>query len=217
MERFQSLALSVLIHKTWLASEMRVKVNTAKVKQYAGEKKRGSRFPPPVVFVGDDGVYRVGDGFHRLLADKENKVREVTADVRPGGLKEAILFNLKANQEANGLPFQPGDLKKSVKTLLTSPEFADWTRMAIHKAVGCSYSLVSVVAKEIGLPRCKTGVRPVVEPVKVAEMLASGKTHKEVAEELKVSPRTIYRREVSSQFEDCPHCHGTGKVLKKRA
>jgi hypothetical protein len=215
IERFQSVRIASLRHRTWLNTEMRVALNQDKVNQYAAEKKKGTRFPPPVVFVGADGVYRVGDGFHRIEADYNRGVTEVECDIRPGEVKDAILHNLTANRESNGLPFSNGDLSKSCKRLLTDPAFEGWTRMQIHKAIGCNYSLVSKVALKLGLPRCKTGVRPVVEPEKVAQLLHEGKTHKEIADELGVSERTTYRREISSRFEDCPHCRGTGKVLKE--
>lgn len=214
LERFQTVTVGALIHKKWLVTEMRVKVNLAKVTQYAQEKKKGARFPPPVVFCDETGVYRVGDGFHRILADKENKKPMIEIDIRPGGLKEAILHNLKANREANGLPFQRGDISKSIKTLLTLPEFEGWSRMRIHQEVGCNYSLVSKIALQIGLPRHKSGMRPVVDREKVKEMIAGGKTYKQVAEELKVSKTCLYNSGVRDLFEDCPHCRGTGRVLK---
>ncbi len=144
-----------------------------------------------------------------------NKTGHVEVDVRPGTLKDAILFNLKANREANGLAFGPGDITKSCKTLLTSQDFAGWPRKQISEAVGCTYGMVSKVARRIGLPPAKTGVRPIIDPMEVARKLESGMTHQQIADELGVSVRSIYRREISSLFDPCPHCHGSGKVLRK--
>ncbi len=214
LARFQLVPIKHLTHKNWLKCEMRVSINQKKVDQYAAEKKKGSRFPPPVVFFDEDEIYWTGDGFHRIEADAKNGKPTIECDVRPGTRKDAILFNLRSNQESQGLPFQPGDMKKSIKILLTDPEFEGWTRMQIHKAVGCSYSLVSVVAKAIGLPPCKTGRRPEIDNAEVVRRLAEGASYKQVAAEMGVAERTIYREEVRSHFEECPHCKGTGRVLK---
>ena len=212
----QLLSIRFIRHKSWLQSEMRIMLNKKKVQQYAREKNSGSYFPAPVAFIDPDGIYWTGDGFHRIEADFMNGKKEIEVVVKPGTIKEAILFNLKANRENQGLSFAPGDISKSVKRLLTDKLFKKWTRLQISQAVGCSYSLVSKVALKIGLPRCKTGVRPVVIPEDVAKMLANGMKHQEVADKLGVSVRSVYRREISSQFEDCPHCHGSGRVLKQQ-
>lgn len=212
----QKIGINMLRYKNWLQSEMRVRLNQDKIKQYAREKKKGADFPAPIVFLHPkDEIYYVGDGFHRIEADFINGTTQTKVIVKPGGLKEAILFNLKANRENQGMGFAPGDISKSIKRLLTDKLFKGLTRLQISESVGCSYSLVSKVALKLGLPRAKTGVRPVVDPNEVAKMLAGGMTHQAVADKLGVSIRSVYRREISSQFEDCPHCHGSGRVLKE--
>lgn len=212
----QTLSIRFVRHKKWLQSEMRVMLNKKKVQQYAREKDAGSHFPDPVVFIDPDEIYWTGDGFHRIEADYVNGEKEIEVLVKLGTIKEAILFNLKANRENQGLSFAPGDITKSIKRLLTDNLFKKWTRLQISEVVGCTYSMVSKVALKIGLPRCKTGVRPIVIPEDVAQMLAGGMTHQQVADKLGVSVRSVYRREISARFEDCPHCHGSGKVLKKQ-
>jgi uncharacterized protein YggU (UPF0235/DUF167 family) len=203
-----------LVHKKWLCSEMRVKIFENKVDQYAQEKKKGSLFPPPVVFLNPSEIYYVGDGFHRILADKKNGLTKIQCNVRPGGLKEAILHNLKANREGQGILFQHGDFTKAVKVMLTSPEFKGWTNRQIANAVGCTFGLVSRVVIKYGFARKKQGRRPVIIPEEVIAMLKQGMTHKEIAEKLGVSERTTYRREIMSYYMTCPTCSGKGKILK---
>lgn len=212
----QEVSINLLMHERWMQSEMRKMLNTAKVEQYAKEKQQGAGFPAPVVFVDHDQIYWTGDGFHRIKAEQKNDSSTVEVFLKSGTLKDAILHNIKANREGQGLLFLPGDLKKSVKTLLSSKEFKGWSRMKIHQTVGCSYSLVSVVAKQIGLPPAKTGVRPIVDADYIAEQMAGGRNRVELAKELGVGVRTLYRREISAQFTDCQHCHGSGKVLKNK-
>ena len=210
----QSLPIKLLRRRNWLDSEMRVRLNPKKTQQYAKEKASGSHFPAPVVFVGPDQIYRVGDGFHRIEADVINGLNKVEVLVKAGTLKEAILFNLKANRENQGLSFAPGDLTKSIKRLLTDKLFKGWSRYQISEAVGCSYSMVSRVALNIGLPRHKTGRRPQINWENVVYQRAAGKTYQEIANDLGVSRTCLTNAGIKNKFIDCPHCHGSGKILK---
>jgi hypothetical protein len=211
----QTLPISFLKRKDWLRAEMRVKMNVGKVRQYADEKKRGAHFPPPVVFCNHEEVYWVGDGFHRIEADVMNKEKEIAVDVRKGGLKEAIMWNLRANRESQGLPFRQGDITKAVKYMLLSPMFKEYTRTQIAEIVGCTSGMVSRVAIDrLGFrkhPKMGRKKDPTTAK-KVVEGLMAGKSHKEVAEELGLSERTTYRREKDAGYMKCPHCNGTGLV-----
>src|SRR5580693_5938499 len=104
-----TIPIKHIMKKEWLRSEMRAKVLDRKVNQYAKEKKAGAIFPPPVVFMEPDELLRVGDGFHRILADYKNGTKEIEIDLRAGTLKNAVLWNLKANREGQGLLFSHGD------------------------------------------------------------------------------------------------------------
>lgn len=210
----QMVPLKLIQHKRWRDSEMRVIMNNKKIEQYAKEKLNGANFPEPVLFFDHDERFWVGDGFHRLEADSKNGLTKISADVRPGTIKDAILMNLRANRESQGLPFGPGDITKSIKYLLTNRLFQGWTRKKIAESVGCTEGMVSKVALKIGLPRSPTGRRPIVNNMEVVRMLAAGMSHEEVARKLGVSVRTTYRREISSKFSPCLACHGSGKVLK---
>lgn len=211
----QKIPIHLLVYKGWLKSEMRVRIIDAKVKQYAEEKAKGMLFPPPVVFFSEeDEIYRVGDGFHRILAEEKNGSNKIEVNLRPGLLKEAVLFNLKANREGQGLLFSHGDFTKAVKFMLESKEFKGWTNRQIAEAVGCTFGLVSRVTIKFGFARKKNGRRPAIEPETVMEKLRAGATCEQIAEELKVSPRTVYRRVDASCYETCPTCKGTGRVLK---
>lgn len=211
----QTIPIQLVVHKKWLQSEMRVRINEAKVKQYAEEKRRGMIFPPPVIFMGPDEIYRVGDGFHRILADKENGETQITANLRSGLLKDAVLHNLKANREGQGLLFSAGDFSKAVRFLLTNKDFQGWSRTKISQAVGCSPSLVSRIAvDELGQAK-GTGQHRVVEPEKVYEQLKAGKSCAQVAEELNVAERTVYRRVKDYCYQTCPTCGGSGRILRE--
>jgi hypothetical protein len=86
----QTLSIGLIRHKTWLRSEMRVRLNEQKVKQYAREKRGGSHFPAPVVFQDPDGIFWTGDGFHRIEADFQNKEPKVESPRQPREPRTAI-------------------------------------------------------------------------------------------------------------------------------
>lgn len=206
--------LILLRHKNWMRSEMRVSLNSGKVQQYRQEKNAGAHFPAPVAFVDPDEIYWVGDGFHRIEADHLNGETKCEVVLRPGTMVDAILHNLRANRESQGLSFGPGDISKSCKILLTDPSFKKYTRKQISEVVGCTYSMVSKVAAKIGLPKINTGRGKSCPVDEVVRLLSEGKSKQEIADLLGVGVRTVYREDVRSQFEDCPHCNGRGKVLK---
>ncbi len=218
MKRFQQVLVSFLMHKNWLDSQMRVRLNQKKVEQYAVEKKKGARFPPPVVFLGEDGIYWTGDGFHRIQADANNGVTAIDCDVRPGEIKDAILHNIKANQESQGLLFGFGDITKTIKRLLTDPLFADLNRSQIAKLVGTHRTVVSTVALNLGMPRlgapaCEIDKNKIAD---IIQLVKAGKTLNVIANELGISWTTVKKyAKLHRLFDTCPHCNGTGKILKK--
>src|SRR5260370_40742781 len=105
------LPLAVLIRSGWRVTEMRVRIHPGKVQQYADEKREGASFPLPVVFE-QKGIYWIGDGFHRLLADQLNHKKQVVIELRQGTKTDAILWNIQANKEQRGLPLLRGDHKR---------------------------------------------------------------------------------------------------------
>jgi hypothetical protein len=212
----QELGIKYVRHEKWLRTEMRLKLNRDKVRQYAKEKKLGARFPAPVVFLDPEGIYWTGDGFHRVEADHLNGLTKIEVVVRHGTVKDAVMYNLRANRDSQGLPFGRGDLSKACKFCLQNKPFKDWTFVKIAETVGCHVALVSNVARKIGRPKTRIGPpKDTAHWELIAQKIAEGRTKREVAAELGLSERTIYRHEVSSQFTKCPHCNGSGQVLKE--
>src|SRR5438552_7387157 len=111
-----TVPLKHLIRPGWLATEMRVRINTLKVSQYAREMK-DSEFPRPVVFIDPKTeLYLVGDGFHRILAHQQNNARQMDVDLRRGKFIDACLWNIEANKKQLGLPFSTGDKERCIFT-----------------------------------------------------------------------------------------------------
>ena len=230
------MPLSFLIRRNWLDTEMRVAINEAKVAQYAQEMKDGGDFPLPVVFVDHDEIFRIGDGFHRVLAIKENVETYVTVMVCKGGRREAFLHGIEANRQQKGLPFSSGDKEKCILTLLTDPETKKWTQTKIADTVGSSIAYVSQVCRKFNSPRPdtiidKNGIIRSKSALrdhetaherkeKAVALYANGTPKIEIARKLKIArwavQRYIYDACNDKALETCPHCNGTGKVQSKR-
>jgi hypothetical protein len=61
------------------------------VQEYARAMKAGAVFPPLVVF-GNDDCLILADGFHRYEAAPQAGRIAFDCEVRPGGVREAILY-----------------------------------------------------------------------------------------------------------------------------
>jgi hypothetical protein len=237
----QTCPIKAIIRRGWLQTEMRVRINETKVAQYALEIREGARFPTPVVFVDpSDELFRVGDGFHRILACKENKAKEVEIDLRRGTFTDAFLWNISANKEQKGLPFSLGDKEKCITTLLNDPVTAAWSGSKIADTVGASNGYVSQVIsafKEAGGQRPqrtvdKQGIhrRAYLDrsPEEVAKrretackLYEQGNAQIAIARKMNVTRFAIQRyiKQATKEKEliECPYCHGSGKMLAEKA
>ncbi|MCU0656651.1 MAG: ParB/RepB/Spo0J family partition protein [Polyangiaceae bacterium] len=112
-------------------AQPRVELNTETVDAYRevmAESKGWGAFPPVVVFGPEGGRYYLADGFHRMAAAEAAGVSLGRAEVRAGGLREAILYSVGANAD-HGLRRTNADKKRAVLTLLEDPE---WSKRSDH-------------------------------------------------------------------------------------
>lgn len=101
---------------------------------------------PPVVVFHDGADHWLADGFHRLHAYRKAGKASIPADIRTGTSREAILFSLGANG-THGLRRSNADKRKAVQTLLTDPEWSEWSDRKIAEACGVSNTFVSNLRK----------------------------------------------------------------------
>lgn len=228
----ETCSISSLIRVGWMATEMRVKVNEDKARQYADEMADGAVFPLPVVYVDPKTeMYWVGDGFHRILASKINGLKTVCVELRRGSQHDAIMFNIEWNAKQRGLPFARGDLKKCIVKLLTMAETKHWPQKRISDFLGIGKTnYVAKVVQELGLDRkaivdkngrVRAGKNKVHDSENiearrgiVVNMLLEGTTKAEIAELLGVNEGTVRRDEMAALRENelttCKHCQGKG-------
>ncbi len=229
----QLVSIKALIRRNWLETEMRDRINEAKVQQYADEMREGAEFPAPVVFFGPDELYRVGDGFHRISAWKLIGDREGIVDLRKGGYREAMLHNIEVNRKQLGLPLTTGDKMKCILALARDVECRKWTQARIAETVGCAQSYVGKVIAEAGIARPEHVVnkngkvmaspkgRPPDEDIHqrrkfATDLFLTGKSRQEISSLMNLNKATVatYVREGLEQrrLVQCSHCNGTGYV-----
>jgi ParB-like chromosome segregation protein Spo0J len=73
----------------------------------------GARFPPIVVFF-DGNLYRIADWVMRLRAHQQIGLAEITAEVRQGTRRDALLFSLGANA-VHGAQETPCDRERNAR------------------------------------------------------------------------------------------------------
>ncbi len=129
-------------------TQMRVAgIDPSVVADYANAMEAGSVFPPIIVYhAGAD--YWPGDGFHRLAAAKRINRETITADIREGGQRDALLLAAGANA-VHGLRRTQADKRQAVETLLRDPEWSRWSDREIGKACAVDHKTVGAVRREL--------------------------------------------------------------------
>jgi len=127
------------------SAQMRIVVSETVVGEYAEAINDGAEFPPIVVFF-DGAAHWLADGFHRLAAHQKLGYDTIQADIREGGLRDAIQYSLGAN-ETHGLRRTRADKRRAVETALADPEWAQLSDRDVAKMCGVSHTLVSQVRR----------------------------------------------------------------------
>jgi FtsZ-binding cell division protein ZapB len=141
--------MNIGLHKIRIdgGTQSRVKIDENVVAQYADDMLNGAQFPSIVLF--HDGVdYWLADGFHRYFANKRINSPNISADVRDGGVRDAILEGISANNQ-HGLRPSNEDKRKGVMTMLKDIEWQDYSNREIATICGVSHTLVNDIRKQL--------------------------------------------------------------------
>ncbi len=101
------------------------------VDAYLEAARQGATFPPVIVFFDGDN-YWLADGNHRLEVARRNARTEISADVRQGCKRDAILYAVGANDD-HGLRRTNADKRNAVEKLLKDKEWATWSDREIGR------------------------------------------------------------------------------------
>ena len=156
----RSLALSLIRRDP--RAQPRERMSDATIDEYRAELGRGAVFPPVVVFF-DGETHWLADGFHRLAAADRAELPEFLAEVRPGTLRDAILFSVGANA-SHGLRRTNEDKRRAVITLLQDQEWSGRSDRWIGQQAAVHHDTVGRLRAELGA-RVETTGRAAKETV----------------------------------------------------
>jgi len=167
-DRLKELSLSRIVAQQEV--QARVAMNDETIEEYAEAMRNGDKFPPVVVFSDDGAFYWLADGFHRYHAAKQiaNKLA-LTAEIREGGKREAILFAVGANA-SHGLRRSREDKRNSVLKLLKDEQWTQWSDREIARQCKVDHKTVARIRGELSgeIPQIQNPIRKVTR---------SGKTY----------------------------------------
>jgi hypothetical protein len=117
--------------------QARESIDQGTVDEYSEAWSEGASFPPVQVFF-DGAVYRLADGYHRFLAAQQADIKQISAIVHEGSVRDAFLFAAKCNGN-HGRRRTNGDKRFVVTRFLEDPEWkkksARWTGRLHHKSL----------------------------------------------------------------------------------
>lgn len=145
------------------ATQVRVKLNEDKIKEYQEDIENGAIMPALDVFAekGSEAYY-LADGFHRLLAYINAGREFVECDVHEGGLHDALVYALGANT-AHGLRRTNADKVNAVRLALKDPELSQLTQQEIADICKVERKTVNRVGRREtldGVPKVHDGENP---------------------------------------------------------
>lgn len=122
-------------------TQSRDMVNPTYAEELAEALGVGAELPAIVVF-HDGDKYWLADGFHRVEAHKIAGKANITADIKQGTQRDAILFSVGANAN-HGMRRTNADRERAVTRLLTDEEWGKWSDREIARRCNVSQPYVS--------------------------------------------------------------------------
>jgi hypothetical protein len=149
MSNVTDLKLSAI--RTDGGTQPRVELNQEVIDEYAKVMRAGAIFPPVTVFY-DGTFYWLADGFHRFEAAKRTGASSITADLKQGTQREAVLHSVGVNA-THGLRRTSADKRRAVEILLQDPEWKNWSDSAIAKTCQVDNKTVARIRSDLGIPK----------------------------------------------------------------
>lgn len=128
-------------------TQSRKSIDPKWVKNYAESMKEGAIFPLPVVFF-DGTDHWLADGFHRVAAMKSNGLLEIEVEIKEGGVRDAKLFAIGANN-LHGRNMSFDEIRNNIIEMLKDEEWGQWSDERIAKAVNVSRITVYRIRKSL--------------------------------------------------------------------
>ncbi|MDP3139825.1 MAG: hypothetical protein Q8N17_26250 [Burkholderiaceae bacterium] len=124
-------------------TQPRTGISEAVVADYAEAILRGDALPPVVAFW--DGTHRwLGDGYHRVHANRQAGGVMIEVDQRNGTRRDALMYSVGANSH-HGLQRTADDKRKAVRLVLEDEEWGQWSDRRISEVTNTSPTFVGKV------------------------------------------------------------------------
>lgn len=121
-------------------TQPRDQIDAKVAEEYAEAIGGGDSLPPVTVFY-DGSTYWLADGFHRARAHDHLGLADISADVRQGTQRDAILYSAGANA-SHGYRRSNADKRRAVLMLLNDPEWSGWSDNEIARRCAVSHPFV---------------------------------------------------------------------------
>jgi ParB-like nuclease domain len=196
-------------------TQLRVETNRDIVASYAMDMLAGDMFPPVVVY-HDGEDYWLSDGFHRFYASQQIGKEDITADVRRGTRRDALLHGAEANRK-HGLQLTNKDKRRIVMLFLHDHEWSRWSDREIARRCGVSHNFVSSLRTSLSLDDSeartyitKHGSVATMQTARIGTNLYEGLPHTLIKdlEDVKAGPEDIaeiakWAREYKADVKRC--------------
>ena len=129
-------------------TQSRAEIDQVTVADYAETYQDDPKALPELTVFYDGVDHWLADGFHRLLAAIDRKLKKVSCIVHRGDQRAAILYSVGANHK-HGLRRKSCDKRKAVAMLLADAEWSKWSDRAVAEHCHVGHPLVAEVRKSI--------------------------------------------------------------------
>jgi len=137
--------------KHTFASYPRDNRNDEVIGEYAEALEGGASFPPIVVFCDDAGTLHLADGRHRLQAHRKLERERISATIRKGDKRDALIYAVGANDK-HGCRRTEADKAKAVELVLKDKILRKRSINSIAKMCGVSWATVRTAWVDLELP-----------------------------------------------------------------
>lgn len=130
-------------------TQTRAALNKAVVREYAELIKEGTVLPPIVCFAEKASErFVLADGFHRLHGAVDAGKKEIEVTVKPGKVRDAIIYGLNANAH-HGIRRTDADKRTAVTWVLKDAELSQQSYRKIAEQCGVSHTFVRLIKQEL--------------------------------------------------------------------
>jgi hypothetical protein len=126
--------------------QQREALDKTRIRAYAALYREGHTLGEVMVFQQGSDFY-VADGFHRIAAAIQAGLDTIAATIRPGTLRDAILYACGCN--LHGVPLTPADKRRRAMTMLADAEWQQWSDREIARHCGVSHVFVAKLRKAL--------------------------------------------------------------------